>query len=195
MEESNNLVPIVVESTSKGERSYDIFSRLLKDRILMVTGPITTANSSLVVAQLLFLQAQDSEKDIHMYINSPGGEVTATMAMYDTMNFVKCDVATYCVGQACSGGSVLLTAGTKGKRFALPNARVMIHQPLGGAEGQATDIEIRAKEINRMKQDLLGVMVKHTGQKKAKVEKDMDRDFFMSAEEAVKYGIVDKVIG
>jgi ATP-dependent Clp protease protease subunit len=173
MNETGYLIPTVIEKTGAGERAYDIFSRLLKDRIIMVTGPITTDSSSLIIAQLLFLQGEDTEKDVHMYINSPGGEVTATMAMYDTMNFIKPDVATYCIG---------------------PNARVMIHQPLGGAEGQASDIEIRAKEINRMKEDLLDLMVKHTGKKKSDVEKDMDRDFFMSAEEACKYGIVDKVI-
>jgi ATP-dependent Clp protease protease subunit len=194
MEENNHLIPIVVEKTNGGERSYDIYSRLLKDRILFIDGPISTGMSNVVVAQLLFLQAQDSEKDISMYINSPGGEVTATMAMYDTMNFIKPDVSTYCIGQACSGGSILLTAGAKGKRFSLPNSRVMIHQPSGGADGQATDISIRANEINRMKKDIVDLMVKHTKQKKAKIEKDMERDLFMSAQEALDYGIIDKIV-
>jgi len=189
-----NLVPMVVEQSARGERSYDIFSRLLKDRIIFLGGEITTETSNLFVAQLLFLQSEDIKKPINIYINSPGGSVTALMAMYDTMQFVKPDIATYCMGQAASAAAVILAAGTAGKRFALPNARIMIHQPLGGAQGQATDIQIQANEILRLKSDINKILAKHTGKKVAKIEKDTDRDNFLSAEEAMKYGLVDKVL-
>jgi ATP-dependent Clp protease, protease subunit len=189
-----NLIPMVVETTARGERSYDIYSRLLKDRIVFIGSEITTDVSNSFIAQLLLLQSQDSEKPISVYINSPGGAVSALMAMYDTMQFVKCDIATYCVGQACSAAAVLLAAGTKGKRFALPNARIMIHQPLGGAQGQATDIQIQANEILRLKADLNKILAKHTGKAVKTIEKDTDRDCFMSAEEAKKYGLIDKVL-
>ncbi len=187
------LVPIVVEQTNRGERSYDIYSRLLKDRIVFIGGPIDDAVSSLVIAQLLFLEAEDPEKDINLYINSPGGVVTAGMAIYDTMQYVKPDVSTICLGQAASMGSFLLAAGAAGKRFALPYARVMIHQPLGGVQGPATDIDIHAREILHMKDTLNGLLAKHTGQPKDKVARDTERDFFMSSEEAKEYGIIDKV--
>jgi ATP-dependent Clp protease protease subunit len=193
-EKAQMLVPMVVEQTGRGERSYDIYSRLLKERIIFLGTEINDAVSNLVIAQLLFLQSEDAEKDISIYINSPGGVVTAGMAIYDTMQFLKCPITTYCVGQAASMGAVLLTAGTKGKRYALPNSRIMIHQPLGGAQGQATDIEIQANEILRMKKDLNGLLAHHTGQPLETIEKDTDRDFFMSAEEAVKYGLVDEVV-
>lgn len=189
-----NLIPMVVETTARGERSYDIYSRLLKDRIVFVGSAITDDVSNAFVAQLLFLQSEDSSKPVNIYINSPGGSVSALMAMYDTMQFIKPDVSTYCVGQACSAAAVLLSAGTKGKRFALPNARIMIHQPSGGAGGQATDIQIQANEILRLKADLNKILAKHTGKPIKTVEKDSDRDFFMSAEEAKKYGLVDKVL-
>jgi ATP-dependent Clp protease protease subunit len=188
------MVPIVVEQTGMGERSYDIYSRLLKERIIMLGTPINDEVANLIVAQLLFLQAEDPKKDIDLYINSPGGVVTAGMAIYDTMQILSCDVRTYCIGQCASMGAVLLAAGAPGKRFALPNSRIMIHQPLGGAEGQATDIEIHTREILRMRQSLNGILAHHTGQPLRKIEKDTDRDFFMSAEEAVKYGLVDKVV-
>ncbi|KAF1085648.1 ATP-dependent Clp protease proteolytic subunit [Sporotomaculum syntrophicum] len=187
------LVPIVVEQTNRGERSYDIYSRLLKDRIVFIGGPIDDAVSSLVIAQLLFLEAEDPEKDINLYINSPGGVVTAGMAIYDTMQYVKPDVSTICLGQAASMGSFLLAAGAPGKRFALPYARIMIHQPLGGIQGQATDIDIHAKEILHMKDTLNGLLAQHTGQPKDKVARDTERDYFMSAEEAKEYGLIDKV--
>ncbi len=190
----NMLVPIVVEQTARGERSYDIYSRLLQDRIIFLGGPIDDNVANLVVAQLLFLQSQDPKKDISFYINSPGGVVTAGLAIYDTMQFLSCDVATYCIGQAASMGSVLLAAGTKGKRYALPNARIMIHQPLGGAEGQCTDIQIQAAEIQRMKQMLNGILAKHSGQAIEKIFQDTERDNFMSAEEAKAYGLVDHVV-
>ena len=193
-ETSQMLIPMVVEQTGRGERSYDIYSRLLKERIIFLGTEINDAVSNLVIAQLLFLQSDDAEKDISIYINSPGGVVTAGMAIYDTMQFLKCPITTYCVGQAASMGAVLLAAGTKGKRFALPNSRIMIHQPLGGAQGQATDIEIQTNEILRMKKNLNEILAFHTGQKVKTVEKDTDRDFFMSAEEAVKYGLVDEVV-
>ncbi len=193
-ETAQMLVPTVIETTGRGERAYDIYSRLLKERIVFLGTEINDTVSNLVIAQLLFLQSDDAEKDISIYINSPGGVVTAGMAIYDTMQFLKCPITTYCVGQAASMGAVLLAAGTKGKRFALPNSRIMIHQPLGGAQGQATDIEIQTKEILRMKQRLNEILADHTGQKVSVIEKDTDRDFFMSAEEAVKYGLVDEVV-
>ena len=188
------LVPIVVEQTSRGERSYDIYSRLLQDRIIILGSPIDDNVASVVVAQLLFLQAQDAQKDISVYINSPGGVVTAGLAIYDTMQFISCDVATYCIGQAASMAAVLLAAGAKGKRFALPNARIMIHQPLGGAEGQATDISIQAQEILRIKANLNGMLASHCGRSVEEVTRDTDRDNFMSAEEAKAYGLIDEVL-
>ena len=191
---SGYLVPIVVEQTGAGERSYDIYSRLLKDRIIMLGSPIDDAVASLVTAQLLFLQAEDPEKDISMYINSPGGVVTAGLAIYDTMQYIKCDVATYCIGQACSMGAVLLAAGAKGKRYALPNSRVMIHQPSGGAEGKASDILISAEEIRKCRASLNEILARHTGKDIATVERDTDRDFFLSADEAKEYGLVDNVL-
>lgn len=188
-----NLVPMVIEKTQFGERAYDIYSRLLKDRILFISGPIEDYTANLIVAQLLFLDAEDTKKDIHMYINSPGGSVTAGLAIVDTMQHVKSDVSTVCVGLAASMGSVILSAGKKGKRFALPNSEVMIHQPWGGVQGQAADIEITAKHILATRDRLNKMLAKNTGQKLDKVEKDVDRDFFMTAEEAKKYGIVDEV--
>jgi ATP-dependent Clp protease protease subunit len=188
------LVPFVIEQTGRGERSFDIFSRLLKDRIIFIGSPIDDAIANLVVAQLLHLEAEEQDKDIYMYINSPGGSVTAGLAIYDTMQYIKPDVSTICIGQASSMGATLLTAGQAGKRFALPNCRIMIHQPWGGAQGQASDIEIQANEILRLKNNLNKLMQKHTGQKLAKIVKDTDRNFFMSAAEAVEYGIVDEVI-
>ena len=188
------LVPTVIERTSKGERAYDIYSRLLKDRIIMLSGEIDDQVSSAVVAQMLFLEAEDPDKDIYLYINSPGGVVTSGLSIYDTMNYIKPDICTICIGQAASMGAFLLSCGAKGKRYALPNARIMIHQPLGGARGQATDIEIQAKEILRLKEVLNGVLAQNTGQKLAKIVKDTDRDFFMSAAEAYEYGIIDSVL-
>jgi ATP-dependent Clp protease protease subunit len=188
------MVPMVVEQTGRGERAYDIYSRLLKDRIVFLGTAVTDEVSSLIVAQLLFLQAEDAGKEISFYINSPGGSVTAGMAIYDTMQFVKCDVATYCVGQAASMGAVLLAAGTRGKRFALPNSRVMLHQPWGGAEGAASDISIMATEILRLREILNGILAKHTGRPVETVARDTDRNFFMSAEEAKAYGLVDAVV-
>jgi ATP-dependent Clp protease protease subunit len=188
-----NLVPMVIEKTQFGERAYDIYSRLLRDRILFVTGPIEDYTANLVVAQLLFLTAEDPKKDIQLYINSPGGSVTAGLAILDTMNFIKPDVSTVCVGLAASMGSVLLSAGAKGKRFALPNSEVMIHQPWGGVQGQAADIEITARHILATRDRLNNILAKNTGQKLEKVEKDVDRDFFMTAEEAKKYGVIDQV--
>ncbi|RLE42089.1 ATP-dependent Clp protease proteolytic subunit [Candidatus Woesearchaeota archaeon] len=193
--EKNILIPMVVEKNGQHERSYDIYSRLLKDRIIMLGTPIDDNVANVIVAQLLFLQGQDGQRPICMYINSPGGSVTAGMAIYDTMNFVKPPVHTFCIGQAASMGALLLTAGEKGGRHILPKARVMIHQPLGGTEGQATDIEIRTKEILRMKKDLTQIIVDCSGQTYKKVEKDCERDYFMSAVEAKKYGLVDMVIG
>jgi len=189
-----SYVPIVVEKTGRGERSYDIFSRLLKDRIIMLSGEVNDAVASTVVAQLLFLEAEDPDKDIYLYINSPGGVITSGMSMFDTMNYIKPDVCTICIGQAASMGAFLLSSGAKGKRFALPNARIMIHQPLGGAQGQATDIQIQAKEIQRMKDSLNKILSEQTGQELAKIESDTERDFFMSAQEACDYGLVDKVM-
>ncbi|RLD18757.1 MAG: ATP-dependent Clp endopeptidase proteolytic subunit ClpP [Caldiserica bacterium] len=194
MEEKNYLVPIVVEQTPRGERAYDIYSRLLKDRIIFIGLPITTEVANLVVAQMLFLEAENPDKDIYVYINSPGGEVVASLAIYDTMQFIKCDVNTYCVGQAASAAAVLLSAGTKGKRFALPNSRIMIHQPWGGVQGQATDIKIQADEILRLKKRLNEILAHHTGQPIKKIEQDTERDYFMSADEAKEYGLVDRVI-
>ena len=188
------LVPMVVEQTSRGERAYDIFSRLLKDRILFIGTPIDDAYSNLVIAQLLFLEAEDPDKDIHLYINSPGGSVTASLAIYDTMQYIKPAMETICMGQAASGAALLLAAGAKGKRFALPHARIMIHQPYGGTQGQASDIQIQAKEILRMRQELDRILASHTGQTLERVEKDSDRDFFMSPEEAKGYGLIDEVI-
>ncbi len=188
------LIPTVIEKTGRGERAYDIYSRLLKDRIIMLQGEINDHVASLIVSQLLFLEAENPEKDIFLYINSPGGVVTSGMAIYDTMNYIKPDVVTICMGQAASMGAFLLSSGEKGKRFALPHARIMIHQPLGGAQGQATDIEIHAKEILRMKKELNKILAENTGQNIRKIEKDTERDFFMSAEEALKYGLIDKVL-
>ena len=191
---SDMLVPIVVEQTGRGERSYDIYSRLLQDRIIILGSPIDDNVASVVVAQLLFLQAQDAQKDISIYINSPGGVVTAGLAIYDTMQFISCDVATYCIGQAASMAAVLLAAGTKGKRFSLPTSRIMIHQPLGGAEGQATDISIQAQEILRIKANLNSMLASHCGRSVEEVTRDTDRDNFMSAEEAKAYGLIDEVL-
>lgn len=190
----STLVPMVVEQTSRGERAYDIYSRLLKERIIFVTGPVEDYMASLVVAQLLFLEAENPDKEISMYINSPGGVVTSGLSIYDTMQYIKPEVATLCIGQAASMGSLLLTAGTKGKRFALPNARIMIHQPSGGFSGQATDIEIHAKEILSLKARLNQMYVKHTGQKLGVIEKNMERDNFLSAEAAKEFGLIDEVV-
>ena len=189
-----HLIPMVIESSGRGERAYDIYSRLLKDRIVFVTGEVDDDLANLVIAQLLFLQNEDSEGDINMYINSPGGGVTSGLGIYDTMQFITAPVATYCLGQAASMGAILLAAGTKGKRFILPNSRIMIHQPLGGARGTATDISIQAKEIIRMRRRLNEIIAAHTGQPVEKVEKDTDRDRFMSGEEAVDYGLADKLL-
>ena len=189
-----SLVPMVVEQTGRGERSYDIFSRLLKDRIIMLSGEVNDDTANLVVAQLLFLESEDPDKDIYLYINSPGGSITAGMAIYDTMNLIKADVSTICLGEAASMGSFLLSSGAKGKRLALPSARIMIHQPLGGAKGQATDIEIEAKEILRMKKELTTILAENSGQDLEKVQKDCERDYYMSAAQAVEYGLIDKVI-
>ncbi len=188
------LIPTVIEKTNFGERAYDIYSRLLKENIIFLGGPIDDHTANLVIAQLLFLQSEDPKKDISIYINSPGGSASATLAMIDTMNHIKNDVSTVCIGMAASGGAWMLSAGTKGKRFALPNAEIMIHQPLGGAEGQASDIEIRAKQILKLRENLTKIMSKNTGQPVSKIEKDIDRDFWMNSEEAKKYGIIDKVL-
>ena len=188
------LIPMVVEQSNRGERAYDIYSRLLKDRIIFIGSAIDNEIANLIVAQLLFLESEDPEKDISFYINSPGGVVTAGMAIYDTIQYIKPDVATVCIGQAASMGALLLTAGTKGKRFVLPNSRVMIHQPLGGAQGQATDIKIQAAEILKMKDKLNEILSFHTGQNIERIAEDTERDFFMSAEQAKEYGIVDKVV-
>jgi len=195
MNEQNWHVPMVVEKSGNGERAYDIYSRLLKERIVMLCGPVTEESANVIIAQFLFLQSENSKEDINLYINSPGGLVTAGLGIYDTMNLVKCDVSTTVVGQAASMGAFLLSAGAKGKRFALPNARIMIHQPLGGASGQATDIEIQAKEILRLKDVLSKHLAKHTGKKLATILKDCERDNYMSAEEAMKYGLVDDIMG
>ncbi len=193
-EMANYLVPTVIEQTGRGERAFDIYSRLLKERIIFLGTAIDDNVANLVIAQLLFLQSEDPEKDISIYINSPGGVVTAGLAIYDTMQFLKCDINTYCVGQAASMGAVLLAAGTDGKRFALPNARIMIHQPLGGAQGQATDINIQAQEIMRIKQILNGILSNHSGRSMEDLERDTDRDNFMSAEQAKEYGLIDEVV-
>ena len=189
-----NLVPMVVEQTSRGERAYDIYSRLLKERVVFVVGPIDDYMANVVVAQLLFLESENPDKDINLYINSPGGVVTAGLAIYDTMQYIRCDVSTMCIGQACSMGSFLLMAGAKGKRFALPNSRIMIHQPSGGAQGQATDIEIQAREILYVRERLNRLYVEHTGQTIEKIELDMERDRFMSAVDAKAYGLIDEVL-
>jgi len=188
------LIPMVIEQSGRGERAYDIYSRLLKERVVFLVGPVNDATANLIVAQLLFLESENPDKDIYFYINSPGGSVSAGMAIYDTMQFIKPNVSTLCIGQAASMGAFLLTAGEKGKRFCLPNSRVMIHQPLGGFQGQASDIEIHAKEILYLKDKLNGMLAKHTGQPMEVIERDTDRDNFMSAEQAVNYGLVDKVL-
>lgn len=193
-EQALNLVPMVVEQSARGERAYDIYSRLLKERVIFIVGPIEDHMANLVVAQLLFLESENPDKDINIYINSPGGVVTAGMAIYDTMQFLKPDVSTMCIGQAASMGALLLTAGAAGKRYALPHSRVMIHQPLGGFQGQASDIDIHAKEILKMRDSLNKILQKHTGQPLATIEKDTDRDYFMGAEDAAKYGIIDEVL-
>ncbi len=187
-------VPFVIEQTGRGERAYDIYSRLLKDRIVFITGPIDSFTADLVIAQLLFLEAEDPEKDIWLYINSPGGEISAGLAIYDTMQFVKPDISTICVGLAASMAAVLLAGGTKGKRYTLPHSRILIHQPLSGIQGQAKDIEIHAKEVSRLRSSLNNILAGHTGQTIKKIEKDTDRDFWMSAQEAEKYGIVDEIL-
>ncbi|MDR0806923.1 MAG: ATP-dependent Clp endopeptidase proteolytic subunit ClpP [Enterobacteriaceae bacterium] len=194
MDPNMALVPMVVEQTSRGERSYDIFSRLLKERIVFLNGQVEDNMANLIVAQLLFLEAENPEKDIFLYINSPGGVITSGMSIYDTMQFIKPDVSTMCLGQACSMGSFLLTAGAKGKRFCLPNARVMIHQPLGGYQGQASDIQIHAQEILKIKNRMNTLMAHHTGQPLEKIEQDTDRDRFLSAQEALDYGLVDEIV-
>ena len=194
MKERSFLVPMVVEQTGQGERSYDIYSRLLKDRIVLLGTPIDDNVANLIVAQLLFLQAEDPKKDIQLYINSPGGSVTAGLAIYYTIQMLSCDVCTYCIGQCASMGAVLLASGAAGKRYALPNSRIMIHQPWGGAEGTAADIEIHAKEILRLKAMLNGILARHTKQTLKRIEKDTERDFFMGAEEAAEYGLVDKTV-
>ncbi len=189
-----SLIPMVIEQTGRSERAYDIYSRLLKDRIVFIGSPIEDNLANTVIAQLLFLQTQDPEKDIHIYINSPGGVVSSGLAIYDTMQYIKPDIATYCLGQAASMGALLLTAGAKGKRFVLPNSRVMIHQPMGGFQGQATDIAIHAKEILKLKENLNGILAKHTGHTIDKIQVDTERDYFMSSHEAKEYGIIDEVI-
>ena len=189
-----NLVPIVIEQTGRGERAYDIFSRLLKDRIVFLGSPVVDEVANLITAQLLFLESEDPEKDIHFYINSPGGSVSAGLAIYDTMQYIRPPVSTLCLGQAASMAAWLLAAGAKGKRFALPHSRIMIHQPLGGAQGQATDIDIQAREILRIREQMNNILVKHTGKDLAKVQRDTERDFFMTGKQAVEYGIVDEVI-
>jgi len=189
-----NLVPIVVEQSARGERSYDIYSRLLKERVVFLVGPVEDYSANVIVAQLLFLESENPDKDIHLYINSPGGSVTAGLAIYDTMQFIKCDVSTMCIGQAASMGALLLTGGTKGKRYCLPHARMMIHQPLGGVQGQASDIEIHAREILQVRDRLNKIMAEHTGQPLEKIEIDTDRDNFMSGDASVEYGLIDKVL-
>lgn len=191
---AQGLVPMVVEQTARGERAFDIYSRLLKERIIFLVGGIDDHVANLVVAQMLFLESENPDKDIHLYINSPGGVITSGLSIYDTMKFIKPDVATMCIGQACSMGSFLLSAGAKGKRFSLPNSRVMIHQPSGGAQGQATDIEIQAREILYMRSKLNGLYAEHTGQPLEKIERDMERDNFMTAEQAKEYGLIDQII-
>ena len=193
MLEMNNLVPVVIEQSARGERSFDIYSRLLRERIIFLVGEVNDQTANVIVAQLLFLEAEDPDKDISFYINSPGGSVTAGMSIYDTMNFIKCDVSTICIKQACSMSSFLLSAGAKGKRYALPNSRVMIHQPLGGFRGQASDIEIHAKNILFMKRKLNEMLALHTGRSVEQIESDTDRDNFMSSQESMEYGLIDKV--
>jgi ATP-dependent Clp protease protease subunit len=193
-QESFNLIPTVIEKSQYGERAYDIYSRLLKERIIFLGGPITDGVANSIIAQLLFLAHEDEKKDIQIYINSPGGAVTATMAIYDTMEYIKPDVSTICIGQAASGGAVLLACGAKGKRFALPNAEIMLHQVMGGAEGQASEIEITARQILKIKAKINQILAKQTGQSLEKIEKDTDRDFYISAEEAKNYGVIDKII-
>jgi len=188
------LIPIVVEQTPRGERSYDIYSRLLKDRIIFLGTEIDDATANTIIAQLLFLEATDPDKDIYIYINSPGGSVSSTIAIYDTIQYIRSDVSTICIGMAASGAALILASGTKGKRFVLPNSRIMVHQPLGGARGQVTDIEIQARELKRIKDTINKILTHHTGQKFEKVEKDTDRDFYMSAHESKEYGLVDEVI-
>lgn len=190
-----NYIPYVIERTSRGERSYDIYSRLLKDRVVILSGEIDDMMASSIIAQLLFLEAEDPQKDIYIYINSPGGVITSGLSIYDTMNYIKPDISTICIGQAASMGAFLLSSGTKGKRYALPNARIMIHQPLGGARGQASDIEIQAKEILHLKNELNKILSKNTTQSIKKIQSDTDRDFFMSAKEAKDYGIIDDILG
>jgi ATP-dependent Clp protease protease subunit len=189
-----NLIPIVIEQTGRGERSFDIFSRLLKDRIVILGSPISDDVANIITAQFLFLESEDPERDVHFYINSPGGSVTAGLAIYDTLQYIRPEVSTLCLGQAASMAALLLASGSKGKRFALPHARIMIHQPLGGVQGQAIDIDIQAKEILRLREDLNGILTKHTGQSPKRIEKDTDRDLFMTAKQAVEYGLVDEVI-
>ena len=191
---SMNLVPMVVEQSSRGERAYDIYSRLLKERVIFMVGQVEDHMANLIVAQLLFLESENPDKDIHLYINSPGGSVTAGMSIYDTMQFIKPDVSTMCIGQAASMGALLLAGGAAGKRYSLPHSRMMIHQPLGGFQGQATDIDIHAQEILRIRDKLNDILVKHTGQPMERIQKDTDRDFFMSGEEATKYGLIDTVL-
>jgi len=190
----SNLVPVVVEQTGRGERAYDIYSRLLKDRIVFLGLPVTDEVANLVTAQMLFLESEDPEKEINFYINSPGGSVTAGLAIYDTMQFIKPPVSTLCLGQAASMGALLLLAGQKGRRYALPHSRIMIHQPLGGAQGQATDIDIQAREILRIREELNNIIMRHTGQQLKKIEKDTDRDMFLTPDQAVEYGLIDEVI-
>lgn len=194
MQTSNYLVPTVVESTNKGERAYDIYSRLLKDRIIFLSGEVNDQMSDIIIAQLLFLESEDPDKDIQFYINSPGGVVTSGLAIFDTMNYIKPDVSTICIGQAASMGAVLLSSGTKGKRFSLPNSNIMIHQPSGGAQGQASDIVIQAEQILKIKDRLNHILANNTGQELEKIEKDTDRDFAMTAQEALEYGLIDQVI-
>ena len=189
-----SLVPYVIEQTSRGERSYDIYSRLLKDRIIFLGEEVTDVAANIIVAQLLFLEAEDPDKDIHLYINSPGGSVTAGLAIYDTMQYIKCDVATYCMGMAASMGSFLLSGGTKGKRYAMPNSEIMIHQPSGGAQGQATEIEIHAREILRIREEMNQVLAKHTGQTVEKIAADTERDHYLTSKEAKEYGLIDEVV-
>lgn len=189
-----NLIPTVIEQSGRGERAYDIYSRLLRERVVFLNGPVNDTSANIVVAQLLFLESENPDKDISLYINSPGGSVSAGMAIYDTMNFVKCDVSTLVMGMAASMGAFLLSAGAKGKRFALPNAKVMIHQPLGGAQGQATDIEIHAREILKTRAKLNEMLVRHTGQPLDRIERDTERDYYMTSDEACAYGLIDKVI-
>ena len=193
MKETNSLIPMVVEQTNRGERSYDIYSRLLEDRIIFLTGEINDQVADLIVAQLIYLEGKDPEKDIMMYINSPGGSVSAGLAIYDTMNYIKCDVCTICVGMAASMGAILLSSGAKGKRYALPNSEIMIHQPLVGAQGQASDIEIQARHIQQIKEKINNVLSEVTGQDLEKVQKDTDRDYYMTAEQAKEYGLVDEI--